>query len=368
MIDKVVDLEAQIAGARRKIASDSYPMSIGELTNLFREGELVIRPAFQRLFRWSVDQKSKLIESILLGIPIPSIFVSQNEDGRWELVDGLQRISTILQLQGLLEADGFPELVLAGTKYLSGLEGKRWDTFDSASSLSDAQRLDFKRSKIDVKIIKRESSPETKYDLFQRLNTYGSPLTPQETRNAMLVGANPGFVEWLQGLAQQDSFVNVTALADADLSGKYDEDLALRFLFLHDKEDVSTAALRRFNDKLDDAAIFMAESFPENAENRALAFTKTFEVLDAAASRDAFRKWNAVKGRFEGGFLNTAFEVIAMGIGYHVARGAGYRSDIEQAAKELWLRPEMTTRFATGKATEQRLNLTLPLGRELMSE
>src|SRR5262245_13862052 len=99
-------LEAQISEARRSISSDGYPMSIGELTNLYRSGELIIRPEFQRLFRWSNLQRTRLIESILLGIPLPSIFVAQTEGGKWELVDGLQRVSTILQLQGELIDEG----------------------------------------------------------------------------------------------------------------------------------------------------------------------------------------------------------------------------------------------------------------------
>jgi len=111
-------LDEQLNDARRNIFTDSYPMSIGELTNVYAEGDLIIRPPFQRLFRWNDDQKSRLIESILIGIPLPSIFVAQDEEGRWELVDGLQRISTILQLQGLLDKQIYPQLTLIGTKYL----------------------------------------------------------------------------------------------------------------------------------------------------------------------------------------------------------------------------------------------------------
>ncbi|MCB0331746.1 MAG: DUF262 domain-containing protein, partial [Bdellovibrionales bacterium] len=77
-------LEGQVAEARRNISSDGYPMSIGELTNMYRDGELIIRPEFQRFYRWSDTQRSRLVESILLGIPMPSIFVAQAEGGKWE--------------------------------------------------------------------------------------------------------------------------------------------------------------------------------------------------------------------------------------------------------------------------------------------
>lgn len=70
-------LQQEIDQKQKEIVTDGYPMSIGELMSLYKEGELDIHPKFQRTFRWSNGQKTKLIESILLGIPIPSIFVSQ---------------------------------------------------------------------------------------------------------------------------------------------------------------------------------------------------------------------------------------------------------------------------------------------------
>lgn len=75
-------VEKELQDARQSVATDGYPMSIGELTNMYRDGELLIEPQFQRLFRWDDAQKSKLIESILVGIPLPSIFVAQDAAGR----------------------------------------------------------------------------------------------------------------------------------------------------------------------------------------------------------------------------------------------------------------------------------------------
>lgn len=210
-------VEKELQDARQSVATDGYPMSIGELTNMYRDGELLIEPQFQRLFRWDDAQKSKLIESILVGIPLPSIFVAQDAAGRWELVDGLQRVSTLLQLQGLLPEDQYEPLTLSGTKYLPSLEGLTWD---GDNSLSSTQRLDIKRSKMDVKIVKRESDPKTKFDLFQRLNSFGSPLSTQEIRNALLVGISSDFVSWIRTLAGYQPFAEVTQLSDRDLERK----------------------------------------------------------------------------------------------------------------------------------------------------
>lgn len=192
-------LESEISEARLEISADSISMSISELTNLYREGVLEIRPEFQRLYRWSAEQKSRLMESVLLGIPLPSLFVSQAEDGGWELVDGLQRVSTLLEVQGLLQdADGStrPALVLSATKYLPSLEGLSWASANGPE-LTEAQKLDVRLARLDLKVIKRGSDPKAKFDLFQRLNSFGSSLTPQEIRSAMVAGTNGDCLAWL---------------------------------------------------------------------------------------------------------------------------------------------------------------------------
>ena len=95
-------LNEEIESAQRLVKTDAYQLSIGEIVNMYRDSEFFINPDFQRLFRWEIGQKAKFIESLLLGILIPSIFVFEKEDSTWELIDGLQRISTILEFMGQL--------------------------------------------------------------------------------------------------------------------------------------------------------------------------------------------------------------------------------------------------------------------------
>ena len=96
-------IDEEIAGARNEIRTDKLDISYGELSNLYENEELIIRPEYQRLFRWNVTQKTRFIESILLGFPTPAIFVAEDASGVWELVDGLQRVSTILEFMGVLK-------------------------------------------------------------------------------------------------------------------------------------------------------------------------------------------------------------------------------------------------------------------------
>jgi uncharacterized protein with ParB-like and HNH nuclease domain len=207
-----MSLEAEIESVRSQIKTDNYPMSIGEWINLYQNKEIEIHPVFQRFFRWTTPQKSRLIESILLGIPIPSIFVAQRKDGVWDVVDGLQRLSTIYEFVGILkDADGKlkPPFVLDGTKYLPSLRGAKWDdASDPINSLKTTQRLDFKRSKIGVSIILKDSAENGKFELFQRLNAGGTPLTPQEVRSCLLVMTNPAMFDWLKLEPPRKAFRN----------------------------------------------------------------------------------------------------------------------------------------------------------------
>lgn len=372
MKEESTKLEDQIKDARRTISTDGYPMSIGELTNLYKEGELIIRPEFQRFFRWTTVQKSNLIESILLGIPIPSVFVSQTEDGKWELVDGLQRISTILEVQGELEnnSEKLPPLTLEGTKYLPALEGKCWNNLDTNNELSNAQKLDIKRSKIDLKIIKRESSPKTKFDLFQRLNSYGTSLNAQEMRSAYLVAASPECFSWIESLAKYNSFATCTQLSEKLLEERYDLELVIRFLVLHNREEsrLSLTALREFPQILDNESIAIAEAFPKGMKELEETFKTTFDILAEAEGDNIFRKWDKHKKSFRGSFLTTSFEVFALGLGNHIANNTRYRTDILNAVIELWSSERMVTGYSTGRSSESRLSEFIPLGRKLLAE
>lgn len=99
-------LQEELEKMRPEIRTDDYSMSIGEWISLYENDEIDIHPEFQRFFRWSKTQKVRFIDSILLGIPIPPIFVAQRQDGVWDVIDGLQRLSTIYQLVGILKDEG----------------------------------------------------------------------------------------------------------------------------------------------------------------------------------------------------------------------------------------------------------------------
>lgn len=171
-------LQSEIDQKRQEIRTDHYSMSIGEWISLYQQGQIEINPEFHKLFRWSDYQKITLIESILLGIPISPIFVFQRKDGIWDVIYGLQRLSTIYEFVGILkDEDGkqLPPLTLQKTKYLPSLAGKIWEDKEhpegSIKGFTPAQRLLIKRTKINVNILLTENDSKAKYELFHRLNT-----------------------------------------------------------------------------------------------------------------------------------------------------------------------------------------------------
>ena len=123
-------LDYQIDETRNSLKTGRLDMSYGEIMSMYETEELIIAPAFQRLFRWSLEQKTKFIESILMGIPIPSIFVAETDHGRWEIVDGLQRISTILSFFGKLRAEKeeLNNWTLLEGDFISSLQGYTAET------------------------------------------------------------------------------------------------------------------------------------------------------------------------------------------------------------------------------------------------
>ena len=370
-----MSLDKEIDARRTEIRSDGYPMSIGELINLYRDSELDIHPEFQRFFRWSDEQKSRLIESILLGIPIPSIFVSQREDGVWDVIDGLQRLSTIFELVGILkDEDGntLPPLKLRKTRYLPSLEGKKWeDEHNPSSSIGNANRLIVRRSKIDVKIMLRESSESSKYELFQRLNTGGSQLSGQEVRNVILIMVNLDAYRWIAALAQDENFLSCVTLSDRMLSEQFHLELVTRFLAFRTIEENDLRLVGDIGDFLTERITRIAESddFEKTRGIEEIAFKSTFALLANSLAERSFRRYDADRGKYPGGFLISAFEPIAFGIGYNVESYTSRINSrkIEGVIQKLWSNSEFLNHSGMGVNTTVRLRSNVPLGRRLFA-
>lgn len=307
-------LISEIESKKTEFRSENYPMSIGELVNLYKSGEILINPDFQRYFRWTNTQKSRLIESILLGIPIPSIFVFQREDGIWELVDGLQRISTLLQFMSKLpEVEDIPtkdRLILEGTKYLPSLEGMVWEKLKEGDiELPNQLKLFIKRAKLNFSIILSDSGANTKFDVFQRLNTGGTYASGQEVRNSIMIMINKPTYTWFKKLSINANFLNSISITDRLIDEQYPMELVLRHIAL---THYNYSPKKELSDYFDDIIqeILLDDTF--EYENFETQFNNTFALVDEILGKDAFKRF--ADGRFKGKFLESAFEAISIGL------------------------------------------------------
>ena len=222
-------LETQVSRMRNSLKADRLDMSFGEIMATYERGELIISPEFQRLFRWDIEQRTRFLESILLGIPIPPIFVAEDKKGRWELVDGLQRISTILSFFGTLNGAGVKKengWKLRTASLVPALEGFTYAT------LPNKYILNIKRAVCRVEIIKWDSQWDMRYELFSRLNTGGAPLTEQEVRNSIFRGGLKRLYAFVDEVKHSDTFVKLLNLSENRKSKLYDDELIVRFLSL----------------------------------------------------------------------------------------------------------------------------------------
>jgi hypothetical protein len=365
-----MSLKTEIENAREEIATDGYGMSVGEVMNLYSDNEIQINPAFQRLFRWDLTQKSRFIESLLLGIPIPPIFVYQSDDNTWELIDGLQRLSTILEFVGKLKKPDNPEiledpLVLSGTKLLPSLEGKVWSVKDKGASIGKDYQLAIKRARIRVEILKQESGPNAKFELFQRLNTGGSQLSPQEVRNCVAVMLNGAFFEWLVDRATFAPFQKTVCQTEAAKEKQAEVELVLRFISFRQVPYDNRMDVHEY---LDDALIQLAGNRNIDWEDEQSRFERAFELLNDTFGEDAFKRWNGTA--FTGKFLMSVFEVVGSGLSYHLEEIEGLSNPkkfLREKAKGLWSHATFNDYSGAGIRGTTRLQKLLPFAKEYLN-
>lgn len=331
MEEKVKLLEAAIANERKRLSSDRLDISFGELINLYKNKELVIRPEYQRLFRWSQLQKTALIESILLSIPIPPIFVAEDKDGVWELVDGLQRVSTFISFFGELEGsslvsvnnytdsdieeageDSFEEIngesynkwVLRAGNLIKNLEGFTIDT------LPAGLKINLKRAVCRVEILRGESTNSMKYELFKRLNSGGSKLTPQEIRNGIYRGVDPRLNELLLKISQDKIFKDLTQLSSGRIDELYDQELILRFFAFYNSVEKITANTEKFLNGFMETTVQNPDFDYSSYENILL---KCLNLINDLGNNKIFRNSSNL-------FVPANFEGILIGLAQNIEK------------------------------------------------
>src|SRR2546426_8164167 len=223
------DLLAQLSDQKRRVDFDSFDITVKELVGMVADSLIDIAPEYQRQFRWDQERQSTFVESVFLGIPVPSLFMAANPNGSWELIDGVQRLSTLVHFV----ADDSVRQKLKLSQSLILIELKKLTEFNGKSfqTLPKPVQLQFLLKPIKVTTISDKSDLTVRFDLFERLNTGGVLLSPQEIRACIYRGE---FNEFLRQMARFAPFKKAVRLPREGESNGTREEFVLRFFAYYD--------------------------------------------------------------------------------------------------------------------------------------
>ncbi|CAK2030665.1 DUF262 domain-containing protein [Vibrio crassostreae] len=354
---------------REEIATDSYTTSWREIINLYKEGDIKISPEYQRLFRWDLDRQTQFIESLLLNIPVPTLFFYVDQDGRQEVIDGLQRISTIIRFfaEDIFSKDEIDRATAAANinhlanptildtaPIIGSLKG--W----SAGKLPDKVTRTIKNARVNIVILEQETKPQTKYNVFKRLNRSGAKLSDQEIRNCTSRLVGNMFADKLRDIAAQDYVINALGLSAEKQKTQACEEALLRTL-------ASLFHAEKFehlvDDFLDDYMYVGSENNSLNAEVET-RIKKAFLLISSAFPGGKAFKFRKDDGKSSGQFSTNLLDIIATGVYKNVDNLSS--SDIADKLDTLWetQRDKISACTGSGSNTKAKLKLRLELGEE----
>jgi hypothetical protein len=257
---------------RRRIFTQAADPNVQGLHEDFRGGYLVLQPDFQRYFVWDKTKSNRLIESVLLNVPLPVVYFAQEADGTSSVIDGQQRLTSFFEY-----IDGNFEL--QNLKVMMELNGKRF------KDLTKLQQRAIQQCSIRAITILSESDAELRFEIFERLNTGSVALNDQELRNCVYRGAYNGL---LRKLAQDPDFMYLLGLSEPEKRMR-DVELVLRFAaFYHWTYLKYQPPMRRFLNremqKYQDITI-------EEAQELQRAFKNSVQIIRSLLDRNAFKRF-----------------------------------------------------------------------------
>jgi hypothetical protein len=318
-----------------------------------QEKELDLAPDFQRSFIWGVKQQIRLIESILLGIPLPAFYFNQDKDGAQQVIDGVQRLTTIKRFM----SDQL-ELKEEYLEYLGPLNGSKFSTLDFIT------KRRFAGTQIVAHVIEPQTPDDVKYDIFNRVNTGGSPLTAQEIRHCMSKARSRDF---LRTLVESDSFdiamgksfwsKNPEGEWVRDSKRMADREMALRFcaFYIEPLEEYAKASsldafLLDFSRWLDRKAKPADFKRLENAFQQAMK--NCYQVFD----KGAFRRWLPTNQSARGSINKAIFESQALALAdYPLKIVLDKKKIIKKTLLELFKDPDYDTAVSSGTGSYQKV-------------
>lgn len=282
--------EVDLSDGKRIIRTKSSDPTIEVLHAKYQRGKLNIQPTYQRQYVWDAKKASLLIESVLLDIPIPIIYLAQNADGVENVIDGQQRLTSLFSF---IEGK-FPDgrvFKLTGLNVFGELKGKTYKDLD------DAKQEKIRDYSLRVISFTNESDPDLQYEIFQRLNTGSVALNDQELRNCIYRGK---FNDLLKELADNEDFRFITGILKPHSRMK-DVEMVLRFIAFRENTYMNyqnpikkflNDTMRKFRNLDDVDAKKIREYFKRACYNtRSLLGDKAFRRFSAGDANHQDGQW-----------------------------------------------------------------------------
>jgi Protein of unknown function DUF262 len=344
-----------------KIRISTKPFSLRQVVDMINDHDIDLAPDFQRLFVWRPAQRSRLIESILLGIPLPAFYFNQDFQGAMQVVDGVQRLTTIHRFVN-------EEEPLTNLEYLKDLEGL---TYKGDKGLDPVLRRRFQQTQIFVNVIEPQTPDDVKFDVFRRINTGGSPLTPQEIRHCM---ARPRSRELLKQLTRLPSFHQATAHAFAHERRMADREVVLRFCAFRSLPDVDAyrewnsldSFLLDFTRRIDGVHATMPGLSAEDLARLSADFDRAMRTAVGVFGNAAFRKYPTWAKR-RGPINRALFESWAVALAdYEPTQLAGREAEIMRAARERMEAYDYNSAISQGTGDFSKVKIRFGAAREIL--
>lgn len=324
----------QLEQERRTVSFDTYDLAVRQILDMIGSKDMNVAPEYQRKFVWEPTRQSEFIESVFLGIPIPSLFMATNKDSTWEVVDGVQRLSTLVHFAA---SDEVRNLVLGTSKslVLQGLEKLTAFNGQSFRDLPKSIQLAFMTRPIRVTVLNDKSDMGVRFDLFERLNSGGVKLQDQEIRNCVYRGP---FNDVLKELAMEENFRRVIKLSEADRTNGTPEELVLRFFaFLENYKEFDHSVREFLNSYMQKTNLSMPSQSVHDL------FTQTFKFLSKELPRGIIRTTNITP-------VNL-YEAVAVGTGLVFMRGKKPKTNVISSL----LRNEQLKAMTTGGTNSRKM-------------
>jgi hypothetical protein len=269
-IDDSSEALIEAPAEQRRLFTQSFDLSVQTVLEQWNSKTLLL-PEIQREYVWPDSRASRLVESLILNIPIPLLYFAETDESKWEIFDGHQRVRSVVRF---IDND----FALRGLDVLSHLNGKKY------RDLAAQEQRQFMRRMLRAVIITADSHPSMKYEIFERLNTGSIVLNAQELRNSLYRGP---FNDLLSRLARVEAFRVCVGTKDPRRR-MVDQELILRFFALRHSLPEYRPPLKKFlNDYMHS---INQEGNAESLEGLAHLFRETSSAVSDALGESAFRE------------------------------------------------------------------------------